>query len=431
VKIAMFTNNYLPHVGGVARSVKVLEDACRMAGHQVRIFAPEFGDEQAGMNGEVLRVAAIRNFNGSDFSIRLPVAACVHEYLRDFAPDLIHSHQPLLMGDTALREAWRLKVPLVFTHHTLYERYVHYVPFGSAVLDPVFRRGAIQLATEYCRRCALVIAPSRSVRRLLLQRGVTSRIVVIPTGVDTAVLAAGDGPGFRRRAGIPVGARVIGHVGRLVPEKNLGFLSAAVAACLRHDEDAVFLLVGHGGELAGIRETLQEAGLAGRFFAVGRLDGGELADAYAAMDVFAFSSLSETQAIVLAEAMAAGVPAVALDGPGVCDIVRDGANGLLLPAEVPAAGFGAALGRMLGDAVLHRRCKAGAVATAADYEQDRCAARVIGIYATLADQSAPHEEDHNAWDRVVTAVELEWDRIAAKMAVAAAAVNPAKEGTLD
>lgn len=432
MRIAMFTNNYLPHVGGVARSVKTLEDACRAGGHQVRIIAPEFGDEKAGTNGEVLRVAAIRNFNGSDFSIRLPVASCVHERLQEFAPDVIHSHQPLLMGDTALREAWKLKVPLVFTHHTLYERYVHYVPLDSSLLDPAFRRGAIQLATEYCQRCTRVIAPSASVRHLLVERGVTSPIDVVPTGVDTAMLAAGDGSRFRGRFGIPEGARVIGHVGRLVREKNLPYLTEAVAGWLLRDAAAVFLVVGHGGELAGIHERMGAVGLGGRLFAVGRLSGRELVDAYAAMDVFAFSSQSETQGMVLAEAMAAGVAVVALDGPGVRDIVRDSCNGLLLPADETVAGFASALGRLFEDTMLHGRCKAGALATAPEYAQERCAAKVIAIYQELVDRSDHHAVADNAWDRVVTAVELEWDQLAAKMAVAVAVVTPtAKEGSLE
>jgi len=121
MKIAMFTNTYLPHVGGVARSVKTLEDECRKLGHEVKIVAPEFANATESPN--VLRVPAIQNFNGSDFAVRLPAPAMIRDFIDKFEPDVIHSHHPFLLGDSALRQAWRMEIPAVFTHHTLYERY--------------------------------------------------------------------------------------------------------------------------------------------------------------------------------------------------------------------------------------------------------------------------------------------------------------------
>ena len=223
MKIAMFTNTYLPHVGGVARSVKTLEDACRRQGHEVRVIAPEF--EGSEDSPDVLRVPAIQHFNGSDFSVQLPMPNIIREYMEDFRPDLIHSHHPFLLGDAALREAWKMRVPIVFTHHTLYERYTHYVPLDS----PALKRVAVQLTTEYCNLCDQIIAPSESIERLLLDRGVTTSIRTIPTGIDTGYFAAGNGARFREQAGIPPDAKVIGHVGRLAREKNLRFLAGSIS----------------------------------------------------------------------------------------------------------------------------------------------------------------------------------------------------------
>jgi 1,2-diacylglycerol 3-alpha-glucosyltransferase len=141
MRIAMFTNTYLPHVGGVATSVKTLEDACRRFGHAVKVIAPEF--DGAEPSDDVLRVPAIQHFNGSDFCVRLPLPNVIRDFIEDFGPDVIHSHHPFLLGDAALRESWKIQVPIVFTHHTLYERYTHYVPLDS----PALKRMAIQLAT--------------------------------------------------------------------------------------------------------------------------------------------------------------------------------------------------------------------------------------------------------------------------------------------
>ena len=142
MKIAMFTNTYLPHVGGVARSVKTLEDGCRARGHRVKVIAPDF--DGAEKSPDVLRVPAIQHFNGSDFCVRLPVPNIIREFVEEFKPDIIHSHHPFLLGDAALREARKLHVPILFTHHTLYERYTHYMPLDS----PALKRVAIQMATE-------------------------------------------------------------------------------------------------------------------------------------------------------------------------------------------------------------------------------------------------------------------------------------------
>lgn len=423
MKIAMFTNNYVPHVGGVARSVKTLEDECRRQGHAVRVIAPEFGADAPGACGDVLRVPAIRNFHGSDFSVRLPLPSSVHSALLEFAPDLIHSHQPLLMGVTALREAWKLKAPIVFTHHTLYEEYIHYLPLlDSAALAPMLKRCAIKLANEYSNRCSQIIAPSASVRALLLGRGVTTPIEVIPTGIDTRFFASGDGARMRRKLAIAPRTRVIGHLGRLVQEKNLPFLAEAIKQVLQRHADTVFLLVGDGGALPVVRKSLASEHASGRLLTPGRMLGSDLADAYAAMDVFAFASTSETQGIVLAEAMAAGKPTVALDAPGVRDILRDGHNGILLARDASSAAFAAAVEELLGDARMERSYAAAARATAEDYAETRCAAKVIDLYQRVLDQYEHSEEEANAWDRVLTAVEIEWELLIAKMAVAGAAV---------
>jgi glycosyltransferase involved in cell wall biosynthesis len=425
MKIAMFTNTYLPHVGGVARSVKTLEDACRGFGHEVKVIAPEF--DGAEPSHDVLRVPAIQHFNGSDFCVRLPVPNRIRDFIADFRPDVIHSHHPFLLGDAALREAWKWSVPLVFTHHTLYERYTHYIPMDL----PAFKRIAIQLATEYCGLCDLVVAPSDSIARLLSERGVETRVEVVPTGIDVGWFSAGDGARFRAEWNIPADALVIGHVGRLAKEKNLSYLADAVSQCLERKPDAVFLLVGDG---EAAQETKRKAGPPERVRWVGCQSGRALADAYAAMDVFAFASQTETQGIVLAEAMAAGKPVVALDGSGVREVVVDGENGFLLDADATPEAFEQALLRLLLDPDLLRRYGAGARESAAAYDRDSCARRMVEGYETLlAARTRQEERGPMLWDRLLNSLGAEWDLLAAKLSAAAAAVaeTPATQASLD
>ncbi|QUE53301.1 glycosyltransferase [Luteolibacter ambystomatis] len=421
----MFTNTYLPHVGGVARAVSTLAEECRRLGHEVRIVAPEF--EGAEDSPEVLRVPAIQNFNGSDFSVRLPSPGLIREFIDEFAPDLIHSHHPFLLGDAALREGWRIGVPVVFTHHTLYEQYTHYVPLDS----PALKRAAIQLATEYCNLCQQVIAPSQSVADLLMARGVTTPVMELPTGVDTAFFATGEGSDVRNSAGIAPEAFVIGHVGRIAHEKNLAYLAKAVDIHLGRNPDSVFVVVGDGGAMDEVRKSM--IGHDGRFHALGVRSGKDLADAYAAMDLFVFASQSETQGLVLAEAMSCGCPVVALDGPGVREVVEDGVNGRLLPSDESEEAFATALDQVAGDAGRMAAWRQEAVKTASRFDRSKCAERMLALYGeVLANYRKGDEAERSLWDDFVQTVEIEWNLLAAKTsAVAAAVVPPEQEVSID
>jgi glycosyltransferase involved in cell wall biosynthesis len=325
MNICMFTNTYLPHVGGVARSVATFaEDLCRL-GHRVLVIAPTFAEDtdSAGEQYEVLRMPAVQKFNGSDFSLRIPLPFVINEKIDQFAPEVIHSHHPYLLGDAAIRAARTRDLPLIFTHHTLYEKYTHYVPLDSKTL----RRFVIELSTEYANHCTKVVAPSFSVARLLRNRGVEKPIEEIPTGVDIKFFSSGRGEKIRQTYGIPQDALVIGHLGRLAPEKNLRYLAESVALFLESNSRALFVVAGSGPSEAEIKKIFADRSLSEQLLMLGIVTGQDLADVYQAMDVFVFSSKSETQGMVLTEAMAASTPVIALDASGAREVVEDGRNG--------------------------------------------------------------------------------------------------------
>ena len=395
LNIALFTNTYKPHVGGVARSVAAFRDEFRRAGHRVLVVAPTFPDMPP--EEDVVRVPALQNFNASDFSVALPLPSGLSATLEAFAPDVIHAQHPFLLGMTAVRAARTFAVPLVFTHHTRYEEYTHYVPVDS----PVLKTFVIELATRYANLADRVIAPSESIRDLLVARGVTAPVQVIPTGVYVQQFAGGDRAGARRRWGLPADAFVVGHMGRLAEEKNIGFLAAAVAGFLARGENRYFLVVGSGDAAEALCTRFREAGLEDRLVRCGVLEGQALADAMNAMDVFAFASRSETQGMVLTEAMAAGLPVVALDAPGAREVVRDGENGRLL-ADAEQDAFADALqwvqARVAGDdGVL----VSGARATAEAFSMARSAEQAISCYRELQRRSgADRAKQDDLWDQV-------------------------------
>jgi glycosyltransferase involved in cell wall biosynthesis len=419
MNIVMLTNTFTPHVGGVARSVSAFTAEYRRRGHRVLVVAPEF-DNQPSDEVDVVRIPAIQHFNGSDFSAVLPVSGLLTETLDEFQPDIIHTHHPYLLGMTALRIARYRKLPLVFTHHTLYEQYTHYVPLDS----PAFRRFVIELATRFANLCDQVFAPSESIAALLRKRDVQAPITVVPTGVDVARFAQGDGAGFRAAHGIPADAFVVGHLGRLAPEKNLEFLAGAVARFLKSAPDAHFLLVGKGPSESTIRAVFEDAGLTERLHIAGILQPPELTDAYHAMDVFAFASKSETQGMVLTEAMAAGVPVVGLDAPGVREVVTDQRNGRLLHEESVDT-FAAALQWVVALPTARRQqLRQGARETAETFSMPRMADRALGCYEALIEKSfVSRSDEYEEWEHIVDLVKAQWDILTGMAGAASAAFS--------
>jgi 1,2-diacylglycerol 3-alpha-glucosyltransferase len=411
MRIAMFTNTYLPHVGGVARSVSTFAETYRQLGHEVLVVAPNFpGRMPRRAEAIVERVAAVQNFNGSDFSVRLPLAAGLSLRLDNFAAEIIHAHHPFLLGDTALRMATTRSVPVVFTHHTRYEDYVHYVPFAS----PAVRQAAIQLSTEFANLCDGVIAPSASIAALIRRRGVTVPVRVVPTGIDLAAFAGGNGAAGRRQCKIPAKAFVVGHVGRLAPEKNLPFLAQAVAQFLRDEPGAWFLVVGSGPSDELLRQVCERAGVAKRLVLAGSRTGQPLYDAYRAMDVFAFSSKSETQGLVITEAMAAGLPVVALRASGVREVLQDGATGFMLPPEATPAQFARQLARLHDDPALRRKFSEAARQAAAEFSREKCAQRALDFYAEIR-RSTRRERlltAQHPWLMIQERLGVEWNLLA-------------------
>lgn len=401
------TNTYRPFTGGVPRSIDTFAGQYRKLGHIVKIVAPEFDGQEE--EEDVIRVPALKHFNGTEFSVQLPVPFYLSEFLADFKPDVIHSQHPFLLGNTALRLAVNLEIPLIYTFHTFYEHYLHYVPGGE---NEATKRFVTTMVAGYANLCDHVIAPSHFVAEELRRRNVIKPIDIIPTGVDVVGIAKGNGTAFRKHYGIPLDAFTVGFVSRLAPEKNLTFLSDAVLAFLEENPKAWFLVAGTGPLEDELKSRYQASDVGNRIILLGNLNGSVLHGLYHAMDVFAFASQSETQGLVIAEAMAAGVPVVAVRAPGVEDVVRDGFNGRLLSREnqiefTHALAWVAALTK-------EKRAllKSNALKTVEEFSDTTCARKVLALFQTARRESKALHEHENAWDEFKNIVSAEWNLIA-------------------
>ena len=405
MNIVMFTNTFTPVAGGVARSVETFTAKFRQLGHRVLVVAAEFPNMQEHEE-DVVRIPAVQHFNGSDFSVVLPVSGLLTKRLNAFQPDVIHAHHPYLLGVTALRIARYREIPLVFTHHTRYEEYTHYVPGNS----PRMRNFIIEASVRYANLVDHVIAPSESIRDLLVQRQVHTPISVIPTGVDIERFAEGNGQRIRNHFGINDDDIVIGHLGRLAQEKNLKFLTEAVIDYLQEFPHAHFLLVGSGKSEREIRGLFAEYKLTKRLHHMGVVNPSTVVDAYRAMSVFVFASKSETQGMVITEAMAAGVPVVALDAPGVREVVVDKVNGRLL-REQSVDDFADAINWVVEhNAKPYYGMRSAIIATAKAFSIQQCADKALTCYRQVQRQVkkiSPEEEAQ--WHRVLQLVKTEWE----------------------
>ncbi|HWL13957.1 MAG TPA: glycosyltransferase [Opitutus sp.] len=422
MNICMMTNTYLPHVGGVARSVSTFAEEYRRLKHRVLVIAPEFEGKPLPPRAAAIveRVPAIQKFNGSDFSVKLPLVG-VTPRLDGFAADIIHAHHPFLLGDTALRVAATKNAPVIFTHHTRYEDYTHYVPFDSPALKEV----AINLSTHFANLCDGVIAPSESIARLIRRRGVEVPIRVVPTGIDLAAFAGGNGGRFRKKFGVPENAFVVGHLGRLAPEKNLEYLSLAVGEFLKRTPEARFLVVGGGPSEEKMREVLASKGVGERLVLAGKHTGRSLADAYAAMDVFAFASFTETQGMVLSEAMAAGLPVVALNASGVREVMRHEKNGFMLAKNASAERFAAALQKLHDDPARREALAREAKETAKLFGKERCAQLALDFYEDVRRMTRRErlKIERSPWGTLIERLNVEWALFTEKAQAVAEAVG--------
>jgi 1,2-diacylglycerol 3-alpha-glucosyltransferase len=377
--VAFFTNTYLPFVAGVALSVDLFQRYLRALGDRVVVYAPEY-DRPAQNEDGVQRLPSIRQFLHSDFSVPLPLAGGTFMDFGKELFDVVHVHHPFLLGEMGLRLARQHRLPLVFTYHTLYEEYTHYVPLNERMA----RKTIIRHCIDFAELCDLVIAPTRDIRRMLRERGVQTPIEVLPTGVERKQFARADAAAARRRLAIPLDAPMLVYVGRLAPEKNLDYLVSACLDVLEEVPHAHLVVAGDGQHRDHLPELAEARGYGGeRVHFTGKVVGKNLVDLYAAGTLFVFASKTETQGMVVLEALTAGTPVVALDANGVRDFVEDGINGRLVPGDADESVFAQTVLDALKDPERLRNWSLAARETTAKYDMPEIAKRLHRLYRSL------------------------------------------------
>lgn len=326
MKIGFFTNTYYPNTYGSTVSIEYFRKGLERLGNEVFIFTPKFRD-YSDNNKRIIRYPSVIWKYKIEYPLAISIYPPLSGLIRKLELDVIHSHQPFSVGKDGMRQAIKLGIPLVFTHHCRYEDYTHYVPI---IPQGLLRWHVKKMATIFANRCDRVISPTEQIRQMISKRGVKTPISVLPTGIDWEKYQTGNRRIIRNKYGIKEDEICLLWIGRMQAEKNLGFLLSVVTRTLEKNKSAKMILVGSGPEKDYLVEKTKKEGIGDRVFFAGLIDQKKIQDYYAAGDIFLQTSLTETQGMATTEALASGLAVVAIKATGAMDLVRDGETGILV-----------------------------------------------------------------------------------------------------
>jgi 1,2-diacylglycerol 3-alpha-glucosyltransferase len=378
VRVLFISDVYFPRVNGVSTSIRTFREDLANCGIETRLVAPHYAaPADCAEEPALLRVPAT-GVPGDPEDRRMSWRALTRtlDALPPQTFDLVHIHTPFIAHYAGVRCARRARVPCLATYHTFFEEYLHHYL-------PVLPRSAGRLlARSFTRsQCAAVqalIAPSEPMRAVLEAYGVRTPIHVLPTGLPPDRFRSGDGGAFRARAGIDPHRPLVTYIGRVAHEKNIGFLLQVFREVLQSVPEALLVIAGEGPARTALRAQVGALGLTERVHFAGYLErDSALLDCYAAADVFVFASRTETQGLVLLEAMAQGTPVVSTAELGTRSVLP-GSGALIVPEE--RAAFAAAVVRVLRDSSLHAEMAERGRAHARNWSSAAMARRLADIY---------------------------------------------------
>ncbi len=395
LRLALFTDSFHPELGGIQDSILSCARILGARGHHLLVFAPAASaadyarvglcpeEPDLGPNVRVRRLPSLRLPSSSQQSrLAFPAGRWMRDCSR-FRPDLVHSHTFLSVGWAALRAARRNRLPLVGTNHWAVEAFDVYAPWGQAL----FRRLAASAVLRYYQACDRVTGPSRFTVDSMLRGGLRRPCSVLSNPVDTECFRPPESlpaiQALKERWGLS--EHTIVYAGRLAREKDVDVLVRALAALRGQCPQAMLVLAGHGSARPALEALARDCGVAEAVRFVGTLPHPQLAELFAACEVFAIASRSETQSMVVLQAMACGLPAVGARCGGLAEHIPAQAGELAEPGDVDD--FRDKLLRLLGDPSARARQGQAARAFALRFAQSAVADAWEALYWQTLEQA--------------------------------------------
>lgn len=401
MRILMVSDVYLPRINGVSTSIATYRDSLQALGHEVDLIAPHYPatGQVTGRDEAWVRRLPSRGVwrDPEDRMMHYRAVTALAPELRRQSFDIVHIQTPFVAHYAGVQLARALGVPSVESYHTYFEEYLGcYLPLPPALTRVLARR----ISCAQGKAVDALVTPSQAMRDRLADYGVTTPISVIPTGLDLQQFSGGDGASFRAGLEIDMGIRadrpLLLYVGRVAHEKNIDFLIETMNDIRRLHPDAVLLVTGEGPAEAHLHRLVERLGLDDNVVFTGYLDRKTtLLDCYAAADVFVFASHTETQGLVLLEAMAMGLPVVAHSIMGTSEVLREG-EGTLIARTGDRADFAAKVLRILGDGELRRQLRQSALEYATHWSNESCTLSMIELYRRLGARGTQAAPVHQA-----------------------------------
>ncbi|BEV71524.1 MULTISPECIES: glycosyltransferase [unclassified Paludibacterium] len=396
MRIAVFTDSFYPELGGIQDSIMLTCRALGERGHQLMIVAPRASRQDfrlanvpcreidLGPNVTILRQLSLKAPGSTGQSRLFVPSGLVSRRLRAFAPQLIHTHTFLGAGLQARLSARRLRLPLIGTNHWAIGAFSGYVPLPA---DWV-RHASLNAVTSYYNHCQLVTGPSHSVLEDMLQHGLRAPHRVLSNPIDTTLFSPVHASVRQQlKARLGLSDATIVYAGRLAREKHVDVLIQALARLRSRHPAALLILAGHGTERDRLQSLTRELGIEAQVRFVGTLDKPALAELFQAADVFALASTSETQSMVMLQAMSSGLPVVAADALALPEYVTEGSGLLAAPGD--AEDFARQLDGLLADGPRRRRMGLQAQQQTRRYALDTIVSAWEALYADAAALPVP------------------------------------------
>jgi len=379
MNIAIFTNNYLPNPYGVSGSIESFRKQFEKHGHTVYIFAPNYKDYQ-DENLNVFRYPALDIQYKIRFPLAIPYSRKMDKIIDNLKFDIIHSQHPDLLGTAAKKWAKEKNVPLVFTWHTLYDQYTHFVPL---IPEKLANKIVINQAVKYANRANQVIVPTPGVKEIIQSWGVLNKnIEAISTGIEEEFYQNPDRNKIRNKFDIKDNEILLLLVSRLTQEKNIEFLFNSIIKVLKNNKNTKFLIAGDGYLLLKLKKIARENNLEDKIFFAGIVKKEKIKNYYSAGDIFVYASKSETQGMIVSEAMYCGLPIVAVNATGICDLVQNNVNGFL--AQESEVEFASSVEKLIKDSELGKKFSEASKRIARENFTDQiCAEKMLEVYESL------------------------------------------------
>ena len=378
MRIAFFTNCYKPLVNGVVTSISSLKEAYERKGHEVYVFAPRVED-YVDQEKKVFRYRSVNITNKVKYPLPIPLSFKVKKVINEFNPDIIHIHHPFLLSSAAIMYGKKLGIPKILTIHTQYEQYAYYV---SPVPERVTHEAIKMIISNLAYKTDCITTPSASMKKIIENYGIKNRIEVIPNAIHLISFKEDDElkrTEIKKKYNLKEDDKIILFVGRVASEKSIDKVIKALAIIKKRGiGKEKLLIVGNGPAMDELKQLTRSLKVEEDLIFTGTVSYEEIQHYYKMAYVFTIASTTETFGIVTIEALASGVPVVAVKAPGAADILTDGLDGLLVDDDVEK--IANALEKIIKEPELREKLSLGALKTSEKYSINKISEKMLNLY---------------------------------------------------